>query len=227
MSYTVKRHVHSHRGLIGLEAAIVLIAFVIISGAVAFVVLNMGMFTTQQSKTTISSSIGSASNTVMVSGTVIGSGHVAANRINVTSIPIKIGPGGDSLNIAAASTAIKYFSNDITYDNIYQGTLNIGVEPSLQSATAQAEAASYFVNDPFIDNAHPTETVAFIYWSQNKNENDILEFGEKAILAIVFAENDRPTFEDTIRIEMISKSNPVLTLELEIPFILNEVIVLG
>ncbi len=227
MSYTVKRHVHSHRGLIGLEAAIVLIAFVIISGAVAFVVLNMGMFTTQQSKTTISSSIGSTSNTVMISGTIIGSGHVAANRINVTAIPIKIGPGGDSLNIAAASTAIKYFSNDITYDNIYQGTLNIGVEPSLQSATAQAEAGSYFVNDPFVDNGHPTETVAFIYWSQNKNENDILEFGEKAILAIVYAENDRPTFDDTIRIEMISKSNPVLTLELEIPFILNEVIVLG
>jgi len=227
LSYTVKRHVRRHRGLIGLEAAIVLIAFVIISGAVAFVVLNMGMFTIQQSKTTISSSIGSTSNTVMVSGTVIGSGHVAANRINVTSIPIKIGPGGDSLNIASASTAIKYFSNDITYDNIYQGTLNIGVEPSLQSATAVAETLGYFVNDPFVDNGHPTETVAFIYWSQNKNENDILEFGEKAILAIVFAENDRPTFEDTIRIEMISKSNPVLTLELEIPFILNEVIVLG
>ncbi len=227
MSYTVKKHVRRHKGLIGLEAAIVLIAFVIIAGAISFVVLNIGTFTTQQSKTTISSAIGDSSSTIMVSGTVVGSGHVDANRINVTAIPIKIGPGGDTLNIAAALTAIKFFNNDITYDNIYRGTLNPGVEISLQSATLTAKAFGYIDQEPFSDNDHPTETSAFIYWSQNANDNNILDFGEKAILAIVFAENDRPRYGDTIRIEMISESRPTLTLEVKIPQILSEVIVLG
>ncbi|MCE4604605.1 MAG: flagellin, partial [Aeropyrum sp.] len=34
----------------GIEAAIVLIAFVIVAAALAFVALNMGLFTTQKSK---------------------------------------------------------------------------------------------------------------------------------------------------------------------------------
>lgn len=227
MNYTGKRNVRSHRGIIGVEAAIVLIAFVIISAAMAFVVLNMGIFTAQESKTTISSAIDGISGTVTVSGSVVGSGHVAASRINVTAIPIKISTSGGSLNIAAAYTAIKYFNGDITYDNIYQGTLNVGVEPSLKSATAVAETQGYFINDPFVDNGHPAETVAFIYWVQNQNDNDILDFGEQAILAIVFAENDRPEYRDKIRIEMISRSGPALTLEVKIPPINNEVIVLS
>ncbi|MCH8020555.1 flagellin, partial [candidate division KSB1 bacterium] len=56
---------------------------------------------------------------------------------------------------------------------------------------------------------------------------NILDFGEKAILAIVFAESDRPEYGDTIRIELISGSGPALTLEVKIPQILSEVIVMG
>ncbi|GBF09192.1 flagellin [Aeropyrum pernix] len=38
------------KGIVGIEAAIVLIAFVIVAAALAFVALNMGLFTTQKSK---------------------------------------------------------------------------------------------------------------------------------------------------------------------------------
>jgi len=38
------------KGIVGIEAAIVLIAFVIVAAALAFVVINMGMYTTQKSK---------------------------------------------------------------------------------------------------------------------------------------------------------------------------------
>ncbi|RLE90526.1 MAG: flagellin, partial [Thermoprotei archaeon] len=37
------------KGIVGIEAAIVLIAFVIISAAFAFMVINMGLFATQRS----------------------------------------------------------------------------------------------------------------------------------------------------------------------------------
>ncbi len=45
-----KGHGHTQRGIIGLESAIVLIAFVIVAAALAFVVLNMGFSTTQKAK---------------------------------------------------------------------------------------------------------------------------------------------------------------------------------
>jgi len=38
------------KGIVGIEAAIVLIAFVIVAAALAFVAINMGMYTTQKSK---------------------------------------------------------------------------------------------------------------------------------------------------------------------------------
>ncbi|MCV0366716.1 MAG: flagellin, partial [Nitrosopumilus sp.] len=48
---------HSHRGVIGVESAIVMIAFVIVAAALAFVVLNMGFTTSQKAKTTIISGL--------------------------------------------------------------------------------------------------------------------------------------------------------------------------
>ena len=41
---------HSHRGVIGVESAIVMIAFVIVAAALAFVVLNIGIFYITESK---------------------------------------------------------------------------------------------------------------------------------------------------------------------------------
>ena len=53
MKLVRKGHGHTHRGVIGVESAIVMIAFVIVAAALAFVVLNMGFSTTQRAKTAI------------------------------------------------------------------------------------------------------------------------------------------------------------------------------
>ena len=51
----------TRRGVVGIESAIVLIAFVIVAAALSFVVLNMGFSTTQKAKSTITSGLGEAS----------------------------------------------------------------------------------------------------------------------------------------------------------------------
>ncbi|MGQ0606725.1 MAG: archaellin/type IV pilin N-terminal domain-containing protein, partial [Candidatus Nitrosotenuis sp.] len=43
-----EKHAINHRGVMGIEAALVLIAFVIVAAALSFVVLNMGFSSTQQ-----------------------------------------------------------------------------------------------------------------------------------------------------------------------------------
>ena len=57
MNLIRKGHGHAHRGVIGVESAIVMIAFVIVAAALAFVVLNMGFATTQKAKTTTISAL--------------------------------------------------------------------------------------------------------------------------------------------------------------------------
>ncbi|HDD26553.1 MAG TPA: flagellin, partial [Acidilobales archaeon] len=58
------------RGITGIEAAIVMIAFVIVAAALAFVTLNMGMFTTQRTREVIHRGLGEASSALEVDGSV-------------------------------------------------------------------------------------------------------------------------------------------------------------
>ena len=231
MKLIQKRHYH-HRGIIGIESAIVLIAFIIVTAALAFVVLNMGFATTQKAKTSIISSLGEAISGLIMSGKVIGSGHIADDAINATAIPIKIAGGGGSYDLANTTAAIKFQSNSITYDDIYAGTL-LGTFTSLESATNFAVNAypnGDFANldvDPFGDAGWPTETTAFIYWTGNTNNNDILDSGEHAVLAIVFAQNDRPNSLDTIQAEIIGPVGAALTIKRHIPIITTQVVDLG
>lgn len=216
----------SHRGIIGIEVAIVLIAFVIVAAGLAFVVLNMGFETSQKAKTTIGSGLTESSSIMKVSGRVFGSGHVVPERLNVTAIPIKIVAGGNSLNLAETNTVVNYLSNTIEFSDIYQGTIP-GVENSLQSATAAALVATYIDQDPYVDNAFPSQTSAFIYWAINNNNNDILDNDEHAFLVIVFEENDRPAPLDKMRVEILVARGAALTVERHVPSITSENIDLG
>jgi flagellin FlaB len=59
------------RGIVGIEAAIVLIAFVVVATALAFVVLNMGFYTTQRSKEVMGQGLAQASSALEIDGTVL------------------------------------------------------------------------------------------------------------------------------------------------------------
>ena len=245
MNLIRKGHGHAHRGVIGVESAIVMIAFVIVAAALAFVVLNMGFSTTQKAKTTIISSLGEASSSLEVAGKVTGSGHVASAALNVTAIPIKIASGGDSVNLAPGTAAVKYLQNSISYDDILQGTLTTAAQDDDDGTATgewqQLEAAFESADDangvpgctptatqnPFKDGGWPVETCAFIYWTVNSNNNNILDQGEHAVLAIAYALGDRPTSLDNIRAEVILPTGASLTVERQVPVVTNTVVDLG
>jgi len=229
---------HSHRGVIGVESAIVMIAFVIVAAALAFVVLNMGFTTSQKAKTTIISSLGEASSSMQVAGKVIGSGYVNGATLNVTAFPIKIASGGDNINLDPETTAVKYVSNSLNYDNIYAGLISSAEYKSLSTAVARAASGSettdtgedwtLTANDPFSDET-VADTAAFIYFSQSDQSapNDILEQGETAVLAVVYKVAERPVALDKIKIELIVPSGAALTVERQVPSITNAIVDLG
>jgi len=229
----------SHRGVIGVESAIVMIAFVIVAAALAFVVLNMGFTTAQKAKTTIISGLGESGSSMQVSGKVVGVGCTGAGGgcdstpyLNATAFPIKVTSGGDAVDLSATTTAIKYLSNSVEYDDIYAGPISGAEYRSLSLAFDQAdtEAGTGFdafnSKQPITGNA-TSSTSAIVYWSVQKNTNAILDEGEHAIIAIAYKSADRPIELDKIRVEVIPATGASLTVERQVPNIVSAVVDLG
>ena len=231
---------HSHRGVIGVESAIVMIAFVIVAAALAFVVLNMGFTTSQKAKTTIIAGLGESSSSMEVAGKVTGVGCTSSSsdttcattpKLNATAYPIKISSGGDAVDLGTATTAVKYLSNSVEYDDIYSGPITAAEHRSVTLAFRQAGSDGLTgytttANNP-VNGTLPTQTAAIIYWSVQSNTNAILDEGEHAVLAIGFASADRPSALDTIRVEIIPATGASMTVERQVPTITTSVVDLG
>jgi flagellin FlaB len=225
-----KGHRKSHRGVIGVESAIVMIAFVIVAAALAFVVLNMGFSTTQKAKTTIVSSLGEASSSLEVAGKVVGIGDTTLSNLRVVSIPLKVASGGDSVNLQNTTASIKYMSNSKEYDNIYSSALTSTTyaNVTLAFAAANSNLAHFDNGNPVTSaSAAPDNTKAIIYWSVRTNTNAILDQGEHANVAIAYRIEDKPSALDKIRVEVIVPTGAALTVERQVPSISTSVVNLG
>ena len=236
MNLIRKGHGHAHRGIIGVESAIVMIAFVIVAAALAFVVLNMGFATTQKAKTTIISGLSEASSSLEISGKVMAISCSTCNQVspplNVTAVPLKIVSGGDSVNLDPAVTSVKYLSKTVEYDNIYAGTLNtttyVNITTAVRDASNAAGGFRYLTSDPINGNAQLGNTVAFIFWSTSSTpQNSILDEGEHATLVISYNNGDKPQALDKIRAEISLPTGAALTMERNVPNISYTIVDLG
>ena len=222
----------THRGVIGIESAIVMIAFVIVAAALAFVVLNMGFSTTQKAKTAISSSITEASSAIEIAGKVTGIGYVSTGKLNATIVPLKIAGGGDAVNLDPAVVSIKYYSDTVRYDNIYTNNNCILTSATYNNVTTALEAAKTAgcidQNPSGSSAAAPTNTMAIVYWDvSNVPMNKILDRSEHAELIVAYNAHDRPSALDTSKIEVIVPTGSALTVERTIPSITTAVVDLG
>lgn len=219
-------HRRTRRGVVGIESAIVLIAFVIVAAALAFVVLNMGFSTTQKAKSTITTGLGEASSALEIAGQVTAKGNTTALKLDAYTIPVKIASGGSSIDVTASKTAVKYFSKSVTYDNIFKGVLASTTYTDMDSAMTAAKTATYISEKPGVGTG-PNATAAFIYFTTNVNNNNIIDSGEQAVLAIAYKSADRPSSLDQISAEIILSSGAPLTVVRNVPTITDTVLNLG
>jgi archaeal flagellin FlaB len=213
----------TRRGVIGIEAAIVLIAFVIVAAALSFVVLNAGFTTTQQAKTTVSQGLQTSSSVLAVSGTVVGHVNGTSSSIDVITLPLRVASGSNNVDLQKSLVAVKYFSKTKSYDNVYAGTLETTKYASVVDALAAATTANLIDKNPLATSspATPTNSTAIIYWTTNENNNKVLDKSENAILAIVFSSADRPAQLDTVKVEVSPSIGAPLTVERNIPTLTN------
>jgi flagellin FlaB len=220
----------TRRGVIGIESAIVMIAFVIVAAALAFVVLNMGFSTTQKAKTAISSSVTESSSALEIAGKVTGAGYISPGVLNTTMIPLKIAGGGDSVSLDPKLTDIKYYSNTVRYDNIYGVNCALGSFTYTNATAALGKAKNLGCIDHsslYYADGYPTNTAAVIYWDVNANNNNILEQGEHATLVIVYKSGDRPGQLDNLKAEIVVPTGSALTVERNVPAITTTNVDLG
>ena len=228
-----KKSSNSHRGVTGIETAIVLIAFVIVAAALAFVILNMGFSTTQKAKTVITSTLGEAGSSMEVSGTVVGYSNAGTN-LTAVAIPIRITSGGGSVDLAVSSTKISYISGGVYYDDVFDIGCNLGNGPaapyaSVNDAWADAILVCTGVTGNPITGADPGVTAAIVYWTVG-NTNTLLEQGEHAIVSLAWnqvAPDERPLELDKLKVEIVAAKGAILSVTRQIPSISNNVVPLG
>ena len=108
------------RGIVGIEAAIVLIAFVLVASALAFVVLNMGMFTTQKTKEVIARAYEEATRAIDIAGNVVAKTS-ASSTVDLVAIPIKLTAGSRAVDLNKTAVAITIINPDGTASHTDNG----------------------------------------------------------------------------------------------------------
>jgi flagellin FlaB len=87
-------------GFTGLEAAIVLIAFVVVAAVFSYVVLGAGFFTTQKSQETVYKGVEQASTNIQMIGNVYGISSAGSGNIDEIKFSIGLAPGAPTIDLS-------------------------------------------------------------------------------------------------------------------------------
>ena len=103
-------------GITGLETAIVLIAFVVISSVFAFAAMSTGMFSSDKARETISAGLSETRGSMEVKGSIIGNATAVGTTANITTITFDVtqGAGGGKVDMTPGTMLIKYTDENQT-----------------------------------------------------------------------------------------------------------------
>jgi archaeal flagellin FlaB len=108
------------KGFTGLEAAIVLIAFVVVAAVFSYVMLGAGFFTTQKSQEVVHTGVTQASSSVELSGDVIAKGDTGNAKIGNITMFLQLTSGGSPVDVNR--TLIVYSSPNKAPTDLLNGT---------------------------------------------------------------------------------------------------------
>ena len=111
---------HNDEGFTGLEAAIVLIAFVVVAAVFSYVVLGAGFFTTQKAQETVYKGVEQSTANIQMIGNVYGISSATTSGIDEVRFSIGLAPGAPAIDL----TKMKIVFSTPTTDPIIlaQGT---------------------------------------------------------------------------------------------------------
>ena len=199
----------------GLEAAIVLIAFVVVAAVFSYVVLGAGFFTTQKSQEVVHTGVQQASSSMEVIGNVYG--MATTGHANLAYVKFTIGntAGGTGLDIAkmvVSYTDETTRSADVLYND------DAADEAALVAALV---AASATMDGTVTDKMGEWGILEKI----NANDDTLLEPGEQFVLGVsVPASSAKPYTPFSINLQ--PSVGAVFSLEKTVPAAISNVNIL-
>jgi len=158
----------------GLEAAIVLIAFVVVAAVFSYVVLGAGFFTTQKSQEVVHTGVSQASSSMEIIGNVYGYANTADNGIAYVVFTVGNTAGGSPIDVS--KMIITYICDK---DNeVYPFDNTNSYNPANPAEVPIDPAFAY------TDNLTATKWGILNIINDNTNENQLLEPGEQFIIAV-------------------------------------------
>jgi archaeal flagellin FlaB len=127
----------------GLEAAIVLIAFIVVASVFAYMILSAGSSTTEKAQETVHSGISQTTSAVQPVGDVSIQANAAGTGVSSITFYLQVGPGGTGADMSTFSYTVStpngiwtFTSNEVTYSwvkEISSGGGNHGTHTGLLS----------------------------------------------------------------------------------------------
>lgn len=171
------------QGFTGLEAAIVLIAFVVVAAVFSYVVLGAGFFTTQKAQETVYAGSQQATSSFEVVGQVYGIASSTKSYIEFVRFVVGNTAGGTSMDIT--QMAVTYVDETNRANLVYT---------SANGTTLEADILA-------------NSTLWGIKEKKNGNTNNLLEKGEQFTLVIGTQTTAKPNTRFTINL-LPSKGAP-------------------
>jgi len=188
----LRKLLKNKKAIVGIEAAIVLIAFVVIAAALSYVVINMGFFATQKTKETIGQGIEEATSALQLDGSVIGKTGSSTN-VSYVIFPVKLSVGRSAVDLSNESVVISVYLPNTTLLNIYNGTYQ-GDAPTELDLTALGMGED--------------TAIVILY---NNDGDTVLEFKEKAFIIVHLGIDHELSDYETIKIEAKTGKGAALT----------------
>ncbi|WP_456330214.1 archaellin/type IV pilin N-terminal domain-containing protein [Archaeoglobus sp.] len=97
----LRRFVKNEKGFTGLEAAIVLIAFVTVAAVFSYVLLGAGFFATQKGQETVHTGVKQATSSMELVGSVVARGDTSSdpNKITNVTFTLQLAAGGQPIDL--------------------------------------------------------------------------------------------------------------------------------
>ncbi len=218
------------RGLITLYG-IGIAVFFVIALVLVVIFVNIGFEVNDAQKIVVEKAVDEVDERFVIAGKISSIANVSSNSLLATATPVRTASDG-SVNLDPEILTISYEllqikNNLIKYENIYAGFLGDKSYNSLEEAAVDAKINGLIDINPYTDEQESTTTKAFFYWIINQNFDNYVDNNELAVLAIVYADKDRPSTGEQLFIQIDVPQGFVLQIDQDVPSISSETLNFG
>jgi len=135
---------NSRDAFTGLEAAIVLIAFIVVAAVFSYVILGAGFYTTQKSQETVYKSVEQATSNIQVLGQIYGIASVVSTHIDRIQFNVGLAPGAPALDLKKMTIVVSQPTSGVLTHITY------GTSPSATVFTVTDSSGATITNGVLI-----------------------------------------------------------------------------